>query len=75
MKSFWSGFFAAVLNAAVNGAASASNSGADIKTVGVAAGTTSIAGILAFLLSHPFTSHPAVSAAVVSLPAPVPATA
>lgn len=69
MKSFWSGFLNAALNAAVNGAASASNSGANIKTVGISAGVTSVAGVLAYLLSHPFTSHPEVVAAVNAAPA------
>lgn len=67
MKSFFGGLLAAALNAAVNGAASASNAGAPLKTVGVAAGATAIAGVLGYVLAHPVTQHPAVAAAVVAL--------
>jgi len=62
--SFWSGFLNAALGAALNGAAQAQNSGANLQTVGVAAGATSLAGVLAYILQHPYGQHPAVVAAV-----------
>ena len=62
--SFWSGFLNAALGAALNGAAQAQNSGANLQTVGVAAGATAVSGILAYILAHPYGQHPAVIAAV-----------
>lgn len=74
MKNFFAQLANAAIAAAIQGAASASSSGADLKTVGVSAGITSIAGVLAFLLQHPIGTHPAVVAAVATqTSAPTPA--
>lgn len=53
MKQFWEGALFAAINAAAKGAAAAGDSGANLKTVGVAAGASAIAGVLGFILSHP----------------------
>lgn len=63
-KSFWHGFLNSALGAALNGAASAQNSGANLKTTGVAAGATALTGLLAFLLTHPLGQAPEVQQAV-----------
>lgn len=67
MKSFFSSILAAALNAAAKGAATAGDSGADLKTVGIAAGASALAGVLGYILTHPFGAHPAVAAAVASV--------
>lgn len=75
MKAFFAGLLAAFINAAAKGAASAGDSGASLQTVGIAAGATGIAGILAYVLQHPVTASPAATASVqafTAAPAPVP---
>ncbi len=63
--SFFKGLLASALNAALNGAAQASNSGAGLKNVGVASGGTALVGALAYLLQHPLGQDPIVSSVVV----------
>lgn len=67
MKSFFAGLLGAAINAAAKGAAAASDTGADLKTVGISAGATAIAGVLGFILTHPVAQHPAVGVAVASV--------
>ncbi len=59
MKSFWSGAFAALLNGAFQGGASASQNGSNPKGVGITAGVGALAGFLQFLTIHPMTAQPA----------------
>jgi hypothetical protein len=66
MKNFFLSLFGPILNASLNGAASASNAGADLKTVGISAGVTALAGLLQALLLRPAAQHPAVTAALVA---------
>lgn len=64
MKSFLKGLLYAAINAAAKGAGQAGDSGADIDTVGIAAGAGALAGALGFLLNHPAAAHPVVGASV-----------
>jgi len=66
MKNFWKAFGTAALNSALQGAAQASQSGTSVKDTGIAAGLSSIIGILQFLVQHPAAQAPAVQAVVVS---------
>lgn len=64
MKSFLLSLVKSASKSAINGAATATNSGADFKTVGIAAGITALAGLLQALVTHPSAQNPAVAAAL-----------
>jgi hypothetical protein len=76
MKDYFKQLLNAAIVSAAQGAVAAGNDNAGLQTVGIAAGATGIAGILAFILGHPQT-HPVVKQAVAKVsnaPAPAPAT-
>lgn len=56
--SFWQGFLQSLLAGALQGGASASQGGANLQGTGITAGIGAVAGILQYLLQHPFTSSP-----------------
>lgn len=66
MKAFFLALLKSTASAALTGAESANTSGADLKTVGITAGVTALAGLLQALLVHPAAQHPAVTAALVA---------
>ena len=66
MKSYFQALLNAAIVSAAQGAVAAGNDNAGLKTVGIAAGATGIAGILAFILGHPQT-HPVVIHAVANV--------
>lgn len=66
--SWWKILLSGMLNGAAQGYSGSLQSGADLKTSGLAAGAGAVAGLLQGILSHPAAAAPVVQAAAFPKP-------